>query len=162
MHLLKIRSYPWAQILLSNPVPGHFSMYSEHALFLSGSVLIIAGQRMYHRSFAILYLLPTKMSMYYATLLIYGDRQRVRFDSGSNSSKADIRRIILKSTNPSQHPYRPLQKKLSYQSLLIPHPVGDEKHGPALPAPTIDGSEHWMLIQALLNPDEYQRLTAFL
>jgi len=56
-----------------------------------------------------------------------------------------------------------LYNKLNCQYLLIPHPIGDGKRRPPQPALTIDGFEHWMLIQVLLNPDEeYQRLIAFL
>ncbi|KAG0136143.1 hypothetical protein HOY82DRAFT_576578 [Tuber indicum] len=87
------------------------------------------------------------MSMYYATLLTYSDRQTKLF------SKARTHPSILAD----------LYNKLNCQYLLIPHPIGDGKRRPPLPALTIDGFEHWMLIQVLLNPDEeYQRLTAFL
>ncbi|RPA92370.1 hypothetical protein L873DRAFT_1831142 [Choiromyces venosus 120613-1] len=87
------------------------------------------------------------MSMYYAALLTYSDRQTKLF------SKARTHPSIL--TN--------LYNKLNCQYLLIPHPIGDGKRRPPLPALTIDGFEHWMLIQVLLNPDEeYKRITAFL
>ena len=63
-------------------------------------------QRMYHQSFAALYPFA----------------KQVCFESGSDSGKADIHRIVLESTNSSQHPYRPLQKaQLPIPSDTTPH-----------------------------------------
>ena len=56
MHLWKIPSYPWAQTVPCDPCSGVSHHVSKHALLVSGGVLIIAEQIMYHRLFAALYL----------------------------------------------------------------------------------------------------------
>ena len=48
--------------------------------------------------------------------------KQVRFDSGSDLSEVDIHRIVLESTDPSQHAYRPLhQAELPISSDTTPH-----------------------------------------
>ena len=91
--------------------------------------------------------------------------KQVCFGSGSNPLTGAKLTFIELFSKARTHPsiLTDLYNKLNCQYLLIPHPIGDGKRRPPLPALTIDGFEHWMLIQVLLNPDEeYQRLTAFL
>lgn len=56
-----------------------------------------------------------------------------------------------------------LYNALSTEYLLIPAPPGDGRLKPHTPALTIAGFEHWLLLNALINPDaEHARISAFL
>ena len=85
-------------------------MYSGYALSVSGGVLIMAEQRMCRRPSAALcpFVNQDVDVLCDAVNLDNSDRKQGRFDSSSDLSKVNTRRIVLESTNPSQHPYRPL------------------------------------------------------
>lgn len=56
-----------------------------------------------------------------------------------------------------------LYSRLNVEYVLIPSNAGDGRRKPHSPALTITGFEHWLLLNALLNPDaEHQRISKFI